>query len=123
MGAQSITWDEIVETIGSEAAQALGERYGGVSKYIPSDFTKGDLLPLLGVYAATAMSARYGGSTLMLPNAVKKRKPVKTRILQLIAAGWSTRRIALECQVTEDWVKMVRREAPRRQVIRTLPLR
>ncbi len=121
MGAQSITWDEVLETIGPEAAQILGEHYGGVSKYIPSDYTKGDLLSLLGTYAAMAMSARYGGSTLMLPNTVKKRKPVKTRIIQLIAAGWSTRRIAIECQVTEDWVKMVRREAPRRQVVKGLP--
>jgi hypothetical protein len=123
MGAQSITWAELLETIGPEAAQALGERYGGVSKYIPSDYTRGDLLPLLGIYAATAMSARYGGSTLMIPNAVKKRKPVKARILQLIAAGWSTRRVALECQVTERWVDMVCREASRRQTVRTLPIR
>ena len=46
----------------------------------------------------------------MLPNATRRKEPKKVRIIELIEAGWSTRRIALKVKCTEDWVKMVRRE-------------
>lgn len=122
MSTQAISWPELVETIGEDMATVLCAQYGGVSKYIPSDFTRGDLLPLLGIYAATALSARYGGSTLDLPNAVNKAQPTKARILLLLAAGWPVRRIAIECKTTERWVKVVKQQSSRRQVTKTLPL-
>ena len=110
MGAEHVTWVEVIEVIGTEAAAVLGRKWGGVSKYIPSDHRRGGLLELLGPEASQALAARFAGSTLMIPNAVRKNEPKKTRIIELIAAGWSTRRIALKVKCTEDWVKMVRRE-------------
>lgn len=110
MGGQSITWEEIVEVVGEDAAQALGRKWGGVSKYIPSSPRRGGLPELLGPEAAQALAARFGGSTLMIPNTTRRKQPKKVRIIELIAAGWSTRRIALKVKCTEDWVKMVRRE-------------
>ena len=110
MGGQSITWEEIVEVVGEDAAQALGKRWGGVSKYIPSDPRRGGLPELLASEAAQALAERFGGSTLMIPNATRRKEPKKTRIIELIEAGWSTRRIAMKVKVTEDWVKMVKRQ-------------
>lgn len=110
MGAETVTWTEIVEVVGEDAAEALGRKWGGVSKYIPSDYRRGGLPELLGPEAAQALAARFGGSTLMVPNAARRKEPKKTRIIELIEAGWSTRRIAMKVKVTEDWVKMVRRQ-------------
>lgn len=123
MSSQAISWAELIETVGQDAATALCTTYGGVSKYVPADFRRGDLIVILGTYAAAALSARFGGETLMLPNAVNKRPPVKARIIQLLAAGWSIRRIALEVGTTEAWVKIVKSQARRRQVIKSLPIR
>lgn len=36
MAAQSITWEYILEVVGHDTAQALGKRFGCLSKYIPS---------------------------------------------------------------------------------------
>lgn len=122
MAAQSITWDELVETIGKDNATTLCAKYGGVSKYIPADYTRGDLAQLIGTYAAIAMSARYGSSTLMLPNAIKKRRPIKPEILRMIKEGHSTRNIALMVGATEDWVKIVRRNNRASQRVKRLPI-
>jgi DNA-binding NarL/FixJ family response regulator len=110
LSSQSVTWSEIEEVIGAEAAAVLGRKYGGVSKYIPADPRRGGLLELLGPEASQALAKRFGGSCLMLPNATRRKEPKKVRIIELIEAGWSTRRIALKVKCTEDWVKMVRRE-------------
>ena len=110
MGAESITWEEIIEVVGQDAAQALGRRFGGVSLYVPANHTKGKLAQVIGLEAARSMAERFGGSTLMLPNATRRKEAKKTRIIELIEAGWSTRRIAMRVNVTEDWVKMVRRQ-------------
>lgn len=110
MGAESITWEEILEIVGPEAAAALGKRYGGVSKYIPRDPTKGKLSKNVGLEAAKALSARFGGSTLMFPNTTRRPTPKKVRIIELIEAGWSVRRIAMRVRCTEDWVKIVKRQ-------------
>ena len=110
MGGQSITWEEIVEVVGQDAAEALGRKWGGVSKYIPSDYRRGGLPELLGPEASQALAERFGGSCLMLPNTTRRPVPKKVRIIELIEAGWSTRRIAMKVKVTEDWVKMVRRQ-------------
>lgn len=110
MSPQSVTWSEIEEVIGIEAAAVLGRKYGGVSKYIPADPRRGGLLELLGPEASQALAKRFGGSCLMLPNATRRKEPKKTRIIQYLEAGWSIRRIAMRVRCTEDWVKMVRRQ-------------
>lgn len=110
MGAEHVTWVEVIEVIGTEAAAVLGRKYGGASKYIPRDHRRGDLLELLGPEASQALAVRFGGSILMLPNTTRRKEPKKTRIVQLIEAEWSTRRIAMKVRCTEKWVGMVRRE-------------
>ena len=110
MGGQNITWSEILEIVGPEAAQALGKKWGGVSKYIPNDPRRGGLPEVLGLEAARALSARLGGSSVMVPNTTRRPTPKKVRIIELIEAGWSTRRIAMKVKVTENWVTMVKRQ-------------
>ena len=110
MSADSITWCEIEEVIGPDAAQILGRKWGGVSKYIPRDHRRGGLSELLGPEAAQALAERFAGSTLEIPNATRRPTPKKTRIVQLLEAGWSIRRIAMRVRCTESWVKMVRRQ-------------
>jgi DNA-binding NarL/FixJ family response regulator len=105
-----VTWVEVVEVIGTEAAAVLGRKWGGASKYIPRDHRRGGLLELLGPEASQALAERFGGSCLMLPNATKRPTPKKVRILELIEAGWSIRRIAMRVRCTESWVKMVKRQ-------------
>jgi DNA-binding NarL/FixJ family response regulator len=110
MSADSITWRELLEVVGPEAAQALGKRFGGVSKYIPRDHRRGGLLELLGPEAAQALAERFAGSTLEIPNETRRPTPKKVRIVQLLEAGWSIRRIAMRVRCTESWVKMVKRQ-------------
>jgi hypothetical protein len=109
MAAQAISWPELVETVGEDSARALVEFYGGTGKYIPRNPMCGNLKTLVGETGARALSARFRGETLVLPGRPKPA-PAKVRILELLTAGWSARRIALETGTTESWVWSVKRQ-------------
>lgn len=119
MGADYISDADLKDTIGPDAAWAMCQKWGGTTKYIPKDPSVGDLAPIVGSYAAEALAARFGGTTLLLPNPKERSK---TRIMQLLKAGWSVRRISMELHVTETWIRTVAKYAPRRQAQKMLPI-
>ena len=120
MGADYISEADLKDTVGPDAARAMCQKWGGTTKYIPKDPKTGDLASIVGVRAAEELAARFGGATLLLPN---PKARAKTRILHLLAAGWSVRRIAMELGVTETWIRTVAKYAPRRQTVKMLPIR
>lgn len=115
-----LSWATLVEIIGVESATALCLKYGGVEVYVPSNPEAGELAGIIGAQAMQALSAYAGGSAVMLPNAARQ-KPKKSRIIRLLQAGWTPRRIAIECGVTERWVRHLA-ERSCMQVQRRLPL-
>ena len=120
MGADYISWPDLVDTIGEDAARVMCGTWGGTTKYVPKEHAAGDLARTVGERAAIELAARFGGTTLLLPNPKERSK---TRILHLLAAGWSVRRIAMELHVTETWIRTVAKYAPRRQTVKMLPIR
>lgn len=110
MSAYSISWPELVDLIGHEAATALCQHYGGLTKYVPADSKRGDLRKLIGQAAADTLASMHGGETLELPNRVNKPEPKKPQILRLLEGGLSVRQVAMQAGVTENWVKMLKRQ-------------
>ncbi|HCU68157.1 MAG TPA: RNA helicase [Desulfomicrobium sp.] len=110
MSAYSISWPELADLIGHEAATALCQHYGGLTKYVPADSKRGDLRKLIGQAAADTLASMHGGETLELPNRVNKPEPKKPQILRLLEGGLSVRQVAMQAGVTENWVKMLKRQ-------------
>jgi len=122
MAAQHVSFVELCEILGKDAATCLCRHRGGGYVSVPMNHDRGDLSPLLGTIATKSLCAAFGGSIIKLPNHVNKPRPEKGRILFLLTQGWSIAKIARECRVTTRWVEMVKYQARRRQVIRNLPL-
>lgn len=110
MSAYAISWPELTDLVGHEAATVLCQHYGGVSKYVPADSKRGDLRKLIGMAAADTLANMHGGETLELPNGINKPEPKKPRILGLLEEGLSVRQVAMQAGVTENWVKMLKRQ-------------
>lgn len=101
-------WASMVELeacIGVEKANVLCQKYGGVPVYIPTMVTKHHFLAKdIGEKALQKLSIDYGGFHLEMPN-LRKYKPKKERILQLIEAGVPQNEIARVCGVSVRWVR------------------
>lgn len=110
MASLSISMFELVEVIGQVAAYTLCKRWGGVGVYVPQDPSKGQIPEAIGSQAARKLSGTYGGNTLYLPNEVSKPKPKKGRIIELLMQGKPPRQIALQMNVTEQWVRILKRQ-------------
>lgn len=122
MGAQSMSWIGLVELVGIDVATIMCAEWGGGTVYVPKKFDYGKLIVFVGEQAARKLSEIYGGITLALPNEIRKPKPKKTRILQLLEAGYSADYIRRATGVTEKWVSDVKKSASRKQIVRKLPI-
>lgn len=122
MGAQYISWPDLCEVIGVDAATALCASMGGCSVYVPKNPRFGELPPIIGADAMRELSAYAGGSTLRLPNEVRKAMPKKTRIISLLRAGHSVTSVARQMGVTEVWVQRLKARGASAQRQCLLPL-
>lgn len=103
MSARHVSYADMVEVLGKDAARALHESRGGISIYVPMN-PKPDhpLAQFIGLEALETLCAFAGGESLSLSNA--GRHINKPRILRMLEQGQSAATIALECGVTERYV-------------------
>ena len=107
MGATWISWGELVGLIGSDAAQALCSRLGGVTIYVPMQpDANGEIAKIIGLPALRKLAQVYGRDHIVVPNR-RKEGPRKSKILDMLATGWAPRDIALRLDVTQRYVEYV----------------
>ena len=117
MGADYISWPDLVATIGEDAAMVMVGARGGTTEYIPKGNKLDKLANIVGERAAIELSALHGGTTLRFPSS---RETAKEWILRFSAQGMSERDIVLRLKTigvdaTGTWVRKVRKYAHRRQ--------
>lgn len=111
MGAIWVSYGELCEVIGNEAADKFSAVYDGVSFYIPkSPLQSPPLYPLLGHEALSALSRVYGGGAIIVPN--RRKLPIKEKVINMLEKGKSAREIALSLDVTERYVQIIRQQMP-----------
>lgn len=97
---------DLEDVVGREATTLLCVTYGGIATYIPvAPQAEHPLGRLLGLRALEALCARYGGHSIVTPNG--RRKAARKLIPVLRKQGMQAQEIALECGVTERYVRLV----------------
>lgn len=110
MGDTWVSYGELREIVGDEAAGKLCEMYGGVSFYIPKYPSEtNQLYDVIGFHALASLSHIHGGTTIVVPNR-RKAKPSKSRILEMLEAGKTAREIALALDVTQRYVSQLAKD-------------
>lgn len=103
------TWvsePELEDVVGREATRLLCATYGGIATYVPvAPQAEHPLARLMGMRALEALCARYGGQSIVTPNG--RRKAARKLIPALRKRGMQAQEIALECGVTERYVRLV----------------
>lgn len=111
MGASWISWSELAGLIGSDAAQALCSRLGGVTLYVPMQPDGSvEIAKIIGLPALRKLAQVYGRDHIVVPNR-RKEGPRKSKILDMLATGWAPRDIALRLDVTQRYVEYVAKSA------------
>src|SRR5713226_2070293 len=92
---------ELIETIGLEAAALLAERFGGLRLYVPvAPLVDHPIVATIGLDAAAQLSRRFGGGQILVP-----LRPARLwRIVELARRGETPREIALAMRCTERHV-------------------
>ena len=107
MAAAWISYGELTDLIGPDAALALCQAYGGVALYIPKNIkADSELARIVGLAALRVLATVYGGEGVTVPNR-RKAAPRKGKILEMLAAGTPAREIALRLDVTQRYVEYV----------------
>lgn len=105
MAEQWLSLYSLGEIIGDAAARALCEALGGLSIYLPrSPLPTHRFVRHIGYRETLQIAAVYGGQYIALPN-LRRPKPSKPRIIAMLEQGYSHKEIALECLVSERWVR------------------
>jgi len=75
MTSENLTWDSLVEIIGSKAAIELAEQVGGIPLYIPKQARHGQkIVKMIGMAAAQTLSEQWGGNRIEVPMAKAARR-------------------------------------------------
>lgn len=109
MSRGEMSYEALIDLIGSESAERLCVARGGRGIYVPHN--PGPNCPLVqavGVDAALILADRYGGTPLTLPATPLKR----ARIRALKAEGNAVSEIARLCMCTARFVYKVLAEDP-----------
>lgn len=122
MGAQYISWPDLCEVIGTDAARALCAVCGGDCVYVPKNPKFGELPAIIGETVMRELSAYAGGSTLRLPNEIRKHKPKKTQIVDMLRDGQTVTAIVRQVGVTDVWVRRLKAKGVHAQRQCRLPL-
>jgi len=100
-------YDQIVNSIGADAADKLIADFGGRRLYIPIAPAPGDLLARsIGLLSAFAMARVFGSDRLLIPVTTDHARR-RFRILAMRADGVSISRIARQLRCTERYVYRV----------------
>ena len=120
MSAAWISYGELADIIGFDAAATLTRLRGGVSLYTPVRATPdSDLARIIGLPALRSLCAAYGGVTITVPNG-RREAPKKAEALALLDMGCSPGDIALRLGLTERYVRHL--AATARPIARQLSL-
>ena len=96
---------ELTDLIGKDNARLLGQCFGGVGHYIPTEATaRHPFAQIIGMDALRGLCAAYGGEYVNLPN-YKKAKVKKNDMLQRLEAGASPRDVAKMFETTERYAQ------------------
>ena len=99
--------DELAQLIGRPAAFAVIGAYGGTRFHVPKvAHATHPLVASIGESLFEALCKTYGGEVLDLP-LPPTSETKRLRIIELDAAGGTTREIALACGCTERHVRNV----------------
>lgn len=108
-----VSYPELSDLIGADAARALCACLGGVPVYVPRKAADAasarTLARIVGPRALDALCAAYGGAHIAVPNG-RRAEPLKRRALAMLEAGRSRRDIALELGLTERYVRQLARQ-------------
>jgi hypothetical protein len=100
-------YDQIVQSIGAEAADKLIADFGGRRLYIPIAPAPGDLLARsIGLLPALQMARMFGSDRLLIP-VTSDHARRRVRIVAMRAAHVSISHIAQELRCTERYVYKV----------------
>lgn len=105
MGASWISYAVLADIVGNDAAQALCATWGGVSIYVPRIPSEGgEIAKVIGLPALGRLMQVYSGEHVVVPNR-RKAGPSKGKALDLLAAGWTPRDVALKLDLTQRYVE------------------
>lgn len=108
-----VSYPELSDIIGADAARALCACRGGVPFYVPRRDAAGAsalwLARIVGQRALAALCGEYGGMYIAVPNG-RRAEPYKRKALSLLERGRSQRDVALELGLTERYVRRLARE-------------
>lgn len=105
MSTTRISYGELADIVGFDAASVLTRLRGGVSLYIPVRAApEAELAPIIGLPALRSLCAAYGGTSITVPNG-RREAPKKTDALALLDMGCSPGDIALQLGLTERYVR------------------
>ncbi len=100
-------YDQIVHSIGADAADKLIADFGGRRLYIPIAPAPGDLIARsIGLLAALAMARMFGSDRLLIP-VTSDHARRRVRIIAMRADNVSISRIAQRLRCTERYVYKV----------------
>jgi hypothetical protein len=114
MGAVWVSWLELVDTVGEQAARTLCSERGGGAVYVPKQASAGCVLaPLLDDKALSALCATFGGLCISLPS--RRRKYSRDTVLACLQEGSKPQEAARRAGVSERYARMVKRQVSRQR--------
>lgn len=121
MSALWVSFGELCEIMGQEAAERLCAIYGGLSFYVPKrPWSETKLAAIIGHKQFAALARIYGGGEITIPNR-RGKEPAKAKIIELIEAGKGAREIAIEMGVTQRYVESLAKGSKKRTGLLRLP--
>ena len=107
VAARTTLYDQIVHSIGDDAADKLIADFGGRRLYIPIAPGPGDLITRsIGLLSALAMARTFGSDRLLIP-VTSDHARRRVRIVAMRTENVSISRIARELRCTERYVYKV----------------
>ena len=99
-----------VDLLGAEKAQAFINQFGGTCMYVPVKPSKDHIISqAVGIIGMAALCREYAGCVLDVANA-RQKESKKARIMDLLDQGMAQARIASLVEVSERYVRMVKKE-------------
>lgn len=103
----------LAEVIGQEAALSLSQQLGGTEWYIGADIPEAHpITQIIGQVRARALAERMAGVDLGIPQNPRTRTERNAEIVRRVAAGETTREIALALGLSQRMIRYVLSKPP-----------